>query len=644
MHQILRVTLLIATALNASALLGQGRNTTVQIRDSVRGAQHHREFQQVYAERRWNGLDPDSLLAILKRVKDSNTQYYWGEAAGRWHLLFGHAEAKLARMPEALAACDSAVWHAQRCNDGETLAEADALRGQVLVWAGDLDRASSCYERALSGFAKITSTTRVADCTFDIGWIFYLQQRYDLATEKYISALTEYREANDQAGIARIHRGMGLIAADSFGDKTYRIALAHFDTSLRICRAISHDYGLAATYSNMGAVFMYMGNMDRSAAHFDSALVHGKSTADRRLIASVTGTAGEFYLNAKQPRTSLGLCTETLQLAKRSGMLLVQRDAALCMYNALHLLGRHEEANQSLWAYIDLRDSILKRSILETANRRLFQDSLTDAVELANLEGLRLKTEVIAQRRRTQLLVVGILMPVVLLSGIALWRSDRKRRSIRHSLDRASLETQILRAQMNPHFIFNALGSIQNYVEENERDLAVGFLSKFARLMRLVLENSRQNEISVRRDLDALRLYVDLERMRLNNKFDYTISVDPGLNTEEAMLPPLVLQPFVENAIWHGLSPKDGHGHLTLSFRRKSNCLLISIEDDGVGRLARTRTSEDHSIPQTSLGTEITQERLDMFGQQKRGPAGYRYLQKSSGTLVEVTIPMNNES
>ncbi|MBK8498696.1 MAG: histidine kinase [Flavobacteriales bacterium] len=134
--------------------------------------------------------------------------------------------------------------------------------------------------------------------------------------------------------------------------------------------------------------------------------------------------------------------------------------------------------------------------------------------------------------------------------------------------DAARMQAQVLRTQMNPHFIFNALNSINNYVHENERDLASGFLTKFARLMRLVLENSRYNEVPLNQDLEALRLYMDLERARTNNKFDYAIEVDPAIDQESAMVLPLVLQPFVENAIWHGLSRKEGKGHLVLCVKR----------------------------------------------------------------------------
>src|SRR5690606_23797129 len=135
----------------------------------------------------------------------------------------------------------------------------------------------------------------------------------------------------------------------------------------------------------------------------------------------------------------------------------------------------------------------------------------------------------------------------------------------RFEKEAAQLETQALRSQMNPHFIFNALNSINAFVQKNDPDRATGYLTKFARLMRLVLENSRQAEVPLKDDLEALDLYLQLERIRSGEKFDHQIKVDPDIDQEFVMVPPLVVQPFVENAIWHGMAGKEGKGHITLS-------------------------------------------------------------------------------
>ena len=215
------------------------------------------------------------------------------------------------------------------------------------------------------------------------------------------------------------------------------------------------------------------------------------------------------------------------------------------------------------------------------------------------------------------------------------------------------LETQALRSQMNPHFIFNALNSINAFVQGNDPDMASTYLSKFARVMRLVLENSRHAEVPLASDLEALRGYLDLERKRMRDKFDYTIDIDPGIDPSEVMVPPLVVQPFVENAIWHGMAGKEGTGHITLRVQQKGEQLLWIIEDDGVGRNAHQAMKEANEsgpaentaqMKKTSLGTAITRARLDLVQKQYGGKAGWNYVDTPTGTRVEVDMPMRTGS
>jgi LytS/YehU family sensor histidine kinase len=183
-------------------------------------------------------------------------------------------------------------------------------------------------------------------------------------------------------------------------------------------------------------------------------------------------------------------------------------------------------------------------------------------------------------------------------------------------------------------------------MRENDGDRASAYLTKFARLMRLVLENSRQAEVPLKDDLEALDLYLNLERARSRDangceKFDYTITVDPGIDQEETFVPPLVIQPFVENAIWHGMAGKETKGHITLSVTRRGDDLVMAIEDDGVGRLAKkAEPLPDAPVKKTSLATTITKARLDLVQKQKGKPAGFRIIDLAQGTRVEVSLPV----
>ena len=174
---------------------------------------------------------------------------------------------------------------------------------------------------------------------------------------------------------------------------------------------------------------------------------------------------------------------------------------------------------------------------------------------------------------------------------------------------------QALRSQMNPHFLFNCLNSIKSYITQNDKNKALNYLNKFAQLIRLILENSKSHSIRLQQELKALQLYIQLERTRFSNTFDYEIQVGEDVNPDFVEIPPLILQPYVENAIWHGLMHKqNGPGFLKIAIDRHGDLLHFVIEDNGIGRQAAQRIKSRDTSKHRSLGMEITSDRLQANG------------------------------
>ncbi|WP_375444628.1 histidine kinase [uncultured Fibrella sp.] len=180
----------------------------------------------------------------------------------------------------------------------------------------------------------------------------------------------------------------------------------------------------------------------------------------------------------------------------------------------------------------------------------------------------------------------------------------------------ADSEMTALRAQMNPHFIFNCLNSIKLYTLQNDTDKASDYLTKFARLIRLVLENSRSELVPLHNELDALQLYIDLEAMRFKAKVNIRILVDPTIDRQFIHIPPLLLQPYVENAIWHGLMHKPEGGNVTINVTQPTDqCLHIDITDDGIGRLRAAELKSKSAGHNKSFGMQVTADRIRMINQ-----------------------------
>lgn len=177
----------------------------------------------------------------------------------------------------------------------------------------------------------------------------------------------------------------------------------------------------------------------------------------------------------------------------------------------------------------------------------------------------------------------------------------------------SEMEMQALRAQMNPHFIFNCLNSINTFILKNQPDAASDYLAKFSRLIRLILQNSNSATITLQNELDALQLYLDMESLRFRNKFTFQIRVGPEVEPEDIDIPPLLIQPYVENAIWHGLLHKESTGHLGIDLQVEKDKLVCVIEDDGVGRRRAAELKSKSATKSKSLGMQITAHRMELM-------------------------------
>lgn len=189
---------------------------------------------------------------------------------------------------------------------------------------------------------------------------------------------------------------------------------------------------------------------------------------------------------------------------------------------------------------------------------------------------------------------------------------DRSRKNALAEARISQLERSALQAQMNPHFIFNSLNSIQAYIANNENDKANRFLAKFSRLIRAMLNHSRAQKISLQEEIDSLTLYLDLEKMRFKSKFDYEIVIDEDIDTADIDLPPLLIQPYLENAIIHGLAQKRSQGKITLYYLMVGKYLVVTVTDNGIG-IEKSKSQKQNNSLHKSVGMTITQKRLEML-------------------------------
>jgi len=251
---------------------------------------------------------------------------------------------------------------------------------------------------------------------------------------------------------------------------------------------------------------------------------------------------------------------------------------------------------------------------------------------------------------------------ILFIGGVFLFFKLRENRIKKEQARQTAINKQIaeirmiaLRAQMNPHFIFNSLNSIQHFITIREKEEALSYLSKFSKLIRKILENSRENTVSISNELQLLELYIQLEQLRFNNKFDYHIAVDEKIDTENIEIPPLLIQPYIENAILHGLINKNSKGDLWLSLEKNNGLLICKIEDNGIGRERAQEIEQKKISKHKSLGIKVTNERIstlsalldykmevvieDLF----ETKTALEEAPQPAGTRVTISIPVKEE-
>ena len=344
------------------------------------------------------------------------------------------------------------------------------------------------------------------------------------------------------------------------------------------------------------------------------------------------------YLNLKNFPKAIYYANEAISVSKKMHFSLEQKDAIGILSKVYAATKQYTKAYQYNQLYTSLNDSLAP----EEYKRNLSLIQLRDELEMQKKEAQLLSSQnLLSQqqikiqrsslKRKSLLLYIFIaaLLMMVLL-GVLVYRNVKlKRRKVQLQQlmeqvnaqqkltelekEKTDLEMQALRAQMNPHFIFNCLSSVNRFILINRTEEASDYLTKFSRLIRMALHNSEKSYITLENELEALRLYLDLERLRFKNAFNYSISLINTIDVSSVFIPPMLLQPFIENAIWHGLMHKPDAGFLDITLSIEEEILTCIITDNGIGRNNAAMINSKSAEKNKSMGVKITTERLALL-------------------------------
>lgn len=351
---------------------------------------------------------------------------------------------------------------------------------------------------------------------------------------------------------------------------------------------------------------------------------------------------GEALTKLGRNKEALEALLKADEYAQIDGSKNIRRVSARRIHEAQSKLGLYEEAYESLLLYGNLKDSLLREENVEIVNElqtkyetEKKEQELRDMAQQAKIQDLKIK-------QRTGFGIALALLGL-LVAGAVYFVS--RQRVIKK--EQAATENRLmsLRMQLNPHFIFNALTAIQNYIlSGKDVKQATRYLSNFARVIRAFLEYNQEEHISLEKEIGALELYIGMQKMRFQNGFEHSVELDPEIDPEEILVPPMLIQPFVENSVEHGLRNMDD-GQLTLAYKMIGEELEMKVIDNGLGRKNASSTEEQKRFKKQSLATKITQERIDLLNAQLKSKTAYRFdisdlYQDGTGTVVTFTIPL----
>jgi len=578
---------------------------------------------------------------LLKLSKDIS----WNEGTSYALNALGVRQRDLSNYDKSLQLHEEAAIYAEKAESNELKIMSLNMIGVVYRRMDIVKLALDYHTEALKIAYSVKKpsqsvTHSIAISQNSIGNIYLALKQYDLALEQFNKSLKIEKQANNRLGLAINHHNIGY-AQEELGllDK----ALSNYEISLNYNNSIDSEIGRVICFNSIGGIYLKKGNYKDAEPIILEALEKALSIDDQYYISA-------SYLNLGQLKTETNQLVAAEKHLKKALNIATSYNLKSTVAESSKLLSVVNQKNQNFKAALKYyKDAVdIENTILTEQNLQYVNDI---AVEYENenknnqIKALAIENEAVRLRleRNKQILLYTSLLLGAL--GVALFIIHRTK-ALKRDKHILTLEQDMLRSQMNPHFIFNSLNSIKLYIINNDKTNAVYYLNKFSKLIRKILMASKEKETSLADELETMKLYMNIENMRFDNEIDFNIKVDPSINTEITKIPSLVLQPFLENSLWHGLSSKSNNKKIDLIVSKNNpNYITVEIIDNGIGRLASKKINDNKRLDRNSVGIDITKARLANFSEsyQNSYTLAIEDLydeQTPSGTKIILQIPI----
>ncbi|MGI9543325.1 MAG: tetratricopeptide repeat-containing sensor histidine kinase [Cyclobacteriaceae bacterium] len=566
----------------------------------------------------------DSLTAELKRYTAQDTVRLQLLIAASDEVIWNNTDSALEYAMEAGQLSKQLDWPKGRALALKQLGVVHNRRSNYL-------KAMDYLQEALKISESLSDKNLMASLYNNLASIHADFEQYDKAFEYYKEVLLVAEETGQRMTEIIALTNIGILHLDLVAPDSGRIYLQQ---ALNLAKDEGNQNVISVILNNLALAYDDLEAYSQAINNYEEAISIAESIGNKQVKAASLHNISKIQLKQENYTEAEENGLKALALAKEINSL--QRESEIWK-NLSRIYEQTDQSIDALAAYrnhVSLRDSILSEDNKAEVTRKEMQFEMEKKEALASAE---LQRERFA---RNAIIAGGV---ALLLVALYVYWSYKKRRDALAQKQQADFEVKVARtelkallSQMNPHFIFNSLNSISDYISKHDTETANNYLIKFANLMRMTLESSEKREISLADDLKLVETYLEIESLRLNRKFEYEIKVGRTIDVENTLIPPLILQPYIENSIWHGMSNKEDAGKIVLEIKQEGNSIIYSVDDNGIGR----QLSLNNNGNKKSFGTKISQSRVEIINRLKGTNGNIKMIDKPQGLRVEVKLPL----
>lgn len=552
----------------------------------------------------------------------------------------GNVYSEIGRYDESILNYKKALKQSQEINDINGLSFVYGNLGIVYKVQGNYPLAIDYLNKSLDYYSKTKDILSSAQTLNNIGDVYTSLRKYDKALEYHIQSLNYSIKIENKGLIATNNSNIGSIYM--YKNK-YVDALKYYNMSLEISEEINNVKQISICFNNIGEIYLLLNKPSLARKNFIKAKDISQETDSKHILSNSLLGIAESYLNTKQYTEALNFAKRGQKIAVELELLETQKKASELLSEIYKNTGNYKKALESHEQFKILNDSVFNKKNIEKITQIEYEYKYKQALDSANIRELKLTKTITSTSKDLEkskqiylLAIIGFLLVSIVLGSIIFYL---KLRNVKSKTQNIIIEQKLLRSQMTPHFIFNSLSVLQGMILNKEEKKAFYYLSKFSKLLRIILENSRDQTVLLSQELMAIQNYLALQNLE-NQDYQYTVLVENTIDLSLFEIPPMLIQPFVENAIQHGFVNQKENRKIDIRLSYIDKKLICTISDNGIGIDTKKETKNHHK---KSLATTITSERLKMLSKDLKMKGSItindRSKQNGNGTIVTLVIP-----